>query len=70
MLTVAEAIDVILSEVQHPAPAAVPLPDALALILAEDIDSDVDSPPFDKAPARFIVCIAGTVRTCLVPKMK
>src|SRR3989440_12785287 len=50
MLSVSEAQALILEAV-HPLPAkTVPLtPAALGLILAEDIASDIDSPPYDKA---------------------
>jgi molybdopterin molybdotransferase len=49
MLSVADALDAILRETQPLAPVAVELADALGLVTAEDIISDVDSPPFDKA---------------------
>src|SRR5436853_5231067 len=50
MLSVSEAQSLILEAV-HPLPAeTVPLtPTALGLVLAEDIVSDIDSPPHDKA---------------------
>src|SRR5438067_9507577 len=50
MLSVSEAQSLILEAV-HPLPAeTVPLtPAALGLVLAEDIVSDIDSPPYDKA---------------------
>jgi molybdopterin molybdotransferase len=49
MLTVAEALSAILNEVRRPAPVMRPLDESLGLVLAEDVISDVDSPPFDKA---------------------
>ncbi len=49
MLTVAEALDAILKEAQPAPPIAVDLADALGLVTAESVISDVDSPPFDKA---------------------
>lgn len=49
MLTVDAALAAILAETM-PLPATrVALADALGLVLAEDIVSDIDSPPFDKA---------------------
>ena len=48
MLTVEQALDAIIAEVAPPAAQRVPLGNALGLVLAEDIISDVDSPPFDK----------------------
>jgi molybdopterin molybdotransferase len=49
MLTVAEALDAILKEAQPAPPITVDLADALGLVTAEAVISDVDSPPFDKA---------------------
>ncbi len=49
MLTVSEALAAIVGETQRLAAARVRLADALGLVLAADADSDLDSPPFDKA---------------------
>jgi molybdopterin molybdotransferase len=50
MLSVEEARDIILASCQPGAPQSVPLNAvALGLTLAEEIHSDLDSPPFDKA---------------------
>ena len=49
MLSVADALDAVLREAQPLEPVIVELVDALGLVTAEDIISDVDSPPFDKA---------------------
>jgi molybdopterin molybdotransferase len=50
MISVAEARAVILERLQPLPPAAMPLtPAALGLVLAEDVASDLDLPPFDKA---------------------
>ncbi|QDT51804.1 Molybdopterin molybdenumtransferase [Symmachiella dynata] len=49
MFTVEQALDAIIAEVADPVASSVPLGESLGLVLAEDIDSDVDSPPFDKA---------------------
>lgn len=49
MLTIDAALDLILQTVSPLPVTRVPLADALGLILAEEIRSDVDSPPFDKS---------------------
>jgi molybdopterin molybdotransferase len=50
MLSVAQALEIVLQHAK-PLPAVTALlgPEALGLILAEDIASDLDMPPFDKA---------------------
>jgi molybdopterin molybdotransferase len=49
MLTVAEAIAEIVAHVERLPATRVALADSLGLVLAEDVFSDLDSPPFDKA---------------------
>src|SRR5262249_14843644 len=49
MLTVAKALQLVLDTVAPLGPVRVPLAHAGELVLAEDILSGVDSPPFDKA---------------------
>ncbi len=49
MLTVAEAIAEIVAQIEHLSPTRVALAESLGLVLAEDVFSDLDSPPFDKA---------------------
>src|SRR5579859_7688864 len=49
MLTVSKAIAEITAHVTRLRVRRVPLADALGLVLADDIDCDLDSPPFDKA---------------------
>lgn len=49
MLTVPEALECILSHARPRHAAKVPLRHALGLVLAEEIQSDIDSPPFDKS---------------------
>src|SRR5262245_56504587 len=49
MLNVDEALDAILRHARPLPPTSVPLDRALGTILAEDVASDLDSPPFDKA---------------------
>src|SRR5262245_58913355 len=49
MLTIDAAFELILQTVVPFSVTKVPLTDALGLVLAEDVRSDIDSPPFDKA---------------------
>jgi molybdopterin molybdotransferase len=49
MLTVQQALDLVLSHVPAPRTVDVPLARALGRVLAEDCASDLDMPPFDKA---------------------
>ena len=49
MIEVCEAVSVVLREAIPFEPQAIPLADALGLVLAEDIHADADSPPFDKS---------------------
>ncbi len=49
MLSVEEALDHVLGRARARRPAARPLSDVLGLVLAEDVTSDVDSPPHDKS---------------------
>jgi molybdopterin molybdotransferase len=49
MLSVEEALELVARHCSPLAPRRVPLCDALGLKLAEDIASDIDSPPYDKA---------------------
>ena len=49
MLSVDEALQLVLQTVKPIAPRAVPLAEALGCKLAEDVASDVDSPPHDKS---------------------
>src|SRR5437763_2722304 len=50
MHSVAEALDILLKHVKLlPAGTTVITPQGLGLLLAEDIVSDLDMPPFDKA---------------------
>ena len=63
MLTVDQALDAIVAEVTRPAPIRLPLGKALGLVLAEDVHSDVDSPPFDKALMDGYAVRAADVKT-------
>lgn len=49
MIEVSEAVAAVLREATPFDPQAVPLIDSLGLVLAGDVHSDVDSPPFDKS---------------------
>jgi molybdopterin molybdotransferase len=49
MLSVAEALSRVLEHARAKPPGEVALADALGLVLAEDVTSDVDSPPHDKS---------------------
>jgi molybdopterin molybdotransferase len=49
MLSVDEALQAVLARAHAKAPVVRPLADALGLVLAEDVASDVDSPPHDKS---------------------
>jgi molybdopterin molybdotransferase len=49
MHSVAEATAIVLQHVRPLTPHALPLEAALGLVLAEDVASDLDMPPFDKA---------------------
>jgi molybdopterin molybdotransferase len=49
MLNVDEALQHVLNHCSPLPPQSVPLDEALGLVLAEDIASDIDSPPYDKS---------------------
>ncbi|HVE40198.1 MAG TPA: gephyrin-like molybdotransferase Glp [Planctomycetota bacterium] len=49
MLTVEQALEIILSNVPRPKDSPFPLAAAVGKVLAEDCASDLDMPPFDKA---------------------
>lgn len=49
MIEVSEAVAAVLREAAPFEPQTIPLIDSLGLVLAEDVHSDVDSPPFDKS---------------------
>jgi molybdopterin molybdotransferase len=48
-VTVEQALEAILQEFRPLEPVEVPLPDALGLVLAEDVSADIDIPPFDNS---------------------
>ncbi|HEV3415270.1 MAG TPA: gephyrin-like molybdotransferase Glp [Pirellulales bacterium] len=49
MLSVDEALQRVLENARPRPPARLPLADALGLVLAEDVTSDIDSPPYGKS---------------------
>ncbi|HTQ40471.1 MAG TPA: gephyrin-like molybdotransferase Glp [Pirellulales bacterium] len=49
MLSVAEALSFVLENARPKPPGEVPLAEASGLVLAEDVTSDIDSPPHDKS---------------------
>src|SRR6187401_1711895 len=59
MLSVEEALDLVAKHCEPLAPRAVPLAEACGLVLADDIASDINSPPHDKAMMDgYAVCSA------------
>jgi molybdopterin molybdotransferase len=49
MLTLEEALQLVRTHVKPLAPRHLPIGEASGLVLAEDITSGVNSPPYDKA---------------------
>jgi molybdopterin molybdotransferase len=49
MLSVEEALELVRKQAQPLAPRRTPLSEAAGLVLAEDVTSEVDSPPYDKS---------------------
>ncbi|HEY6046919.1 MAG TPA: gephyrin-like molybdotransferase Glp [Pyrinomonadaceae bacterium] len=49
MITVAEALQIVIQQTPAPANESVPLSDSMGRFLAEDIVADTDLPPFDRA---------------------
>ncbi len=63
MLTVEDALGLILDHAQPLAPAVIPTIAALGCVLAEKITSDIDSPPHDKAIVDGYALIAADIRS-------
>ncbi|MEX2026228.1 MAG: hypothetical protein WEH44_02990, partial [Pirellulaceae bacterium] len=61
MLSVEEALELVLREVEIPPSREVPIADALGLVLDENVASDVDSPPHDKSIVDGYALIASSV---------
>lgn len=59
MLTVPQALAAILDRVRTKPPVRAPLTGCLGLVLAEDVASDTDSPPYDKSMMDGYAVIAG-----------
>jgi molybdopterin molybdotransferase len=59
MLTIEEALELIARNVAPLAPRSVPLGKATGLVLAEDVVSDVDSPPYTKSLMDGYAVISG-----------
>ncbi len=61
MITVSQALDAVLAAARPAAARVMPLGEALGLCLAEDVASDIDSPPHDKALVDGYAVIASDV---------
>jgi molybdopterin molybdotransferase len=61
MLSVEEALALILKEMEIPPPRDVPIGEALGLPLDENITSDIDSPPHDKSIVDGYAIVAASV---------
>jgi molybdopterin molybdotransferase len=61
MLEIDEALRLVLDQASSLAPARVPLENALGLVLAEPITSDIDSPPHDKSIVDGYALLAAEV---------
>ncbi len=64
MMKVSEAVAAVLREASPFEPQAIPLLDALGLVLAEDVRADADSPPFDKS---LVDGFAVRLSDCVTP---
>ena len=62
MITVEEALVLVRGRIRSKPPVTVALADALGLVLAEDVASDVDSPPFDKSIVDGYAIVADDLR--------
>ncbi|MBI1900629.1 MAG: molybdopterin molybdotransferase MoeA [Planctomycetia bacterium] len=63
MLTVDEALAAVLTHAQPRAPRALAIGDALGLVLAEGVRSDIDSPPYDKSLVDGYALVAADLAT-------
>jgi molybdopterin molybdotransferase len=59
MLSVAEALDLVLAQAARLPARRAALADALSLVLAEDVVSDIDSPPYDKSVVDGFALVAA-----------
>jgi len=62
MIDIAQALSLISEQARPLPPAPMPIGDAVGLVLAEDIVSDIDSPPFDKALMDGYAVVASDVQ--------
>lgn len=74
MIEVDQALSLVLQHARVLTPALVPIGDALGLVLAEDVISGVDCPPFDKALMDGYALIAadlddGSVELCVLEQL-
>src|SRR4051812_27070585 len=63
MLSVDQALKLILERIEPLAPRTVELADAIGCVLAESVLSDIDSPPHDKAQVDGYAVVAASVRS-------
>src|SRR5436309_2537938 len=63
MLSVDEALKLVLEHGQRLAPIRIPTLEALGCVLAEEITSDIDSPPHDKAIVDGYAVMAADIRS-------
>ena len=61
MLSVDEALKAVLVRALPLAPRRTPAEDALGLILAEDVTSDIDTPPHDKSIVDGYAVVAASI---------
>ena len=66
MISVDDALASVLQQVTRRAPQRVPLSQTVGLVLAEDVLSDVDSPPHDKAMVDGYAVMATDVQASSV----
>ena len=62
MISVDEALQLVLEHARCKPAASIASNDALGLVLAEDIASDVDSPPHDKSIVDGYAVVAADLR--------
>ena len=63
MLSVAEALQLVLAHASVLPPREVPLAETLGLVVAADVASDIDSPPHDKSIVDGYAVVAETTRS-------
>ena len=63
MISIDQALQIVLESALRVAPEPVPLADALNLVLAENIASGIDSPPHDKSTVDGYAVVAADLAT-------